>query len=328
MVTSRYTVHWRLDVLVQAYHLLNLLHSQRQMHRSVLLNPSRVGVQLIGRVPWPMREQLAIKLAEILNLVTSSNIERVGNVFSCSVITVTTLHLYKRGHRQNLASHIRWAICGKNTQSLRWSVPKITLGTPSWPYHLIFNASSLRMHAFWDPPQGVCRAPPTGSQSINRPWNWLGNAWSSFIPMMPYASKISYIHCTAPCFGSSILANQARRPETRPQSLSRQAASALGSLPCRLSLHFLHQLLLPLPCQSQSCHHLCQTLTALTEQKPLPCGPETTQKSHLLAAMPWTNKLWTLPSLSQPWPSSSRKMMPPKVVCWHHWGRKLESGYL
>ena len=96
MVTSRYTVHWRLDVLVQAYNLLTLLHSQHQMHHSVSLNPSRVGVQLIGRVPRPMREQLAIKLAEILNLVTSSNIERVGNVFSCSVITVTTLHLYKR----------------------------------------------------------------------------------------------------------------------------------------------------------------------------------------------------------------------------------------
>ena len=35
--------------------------------------PGRVGVQLIGRVPRPVREQLARKLAEILDLVISSN---------------------------------------------------------------------------------------------------------------------------------------------------------------------------------------------------------------------------------------------------------------
>ena len=73
MVASRYMVHWCLDVLVQACHLLTPLHFQHKMHHSVLLNPSRVGVQLIGRVPRPVREQLARKLAEMLDLVISSN---------------------------------------------------------------------------------------------------------------------------------------------------------------------------------------------------------------------------------------------------------------
>ena len=83
--------------------------------------------------------------------------------------------------------------------------------------------------------------------------------------------KILYILHTAPCFGSPILANLDRVQKSlleksamlpyakcsglRPPCLSGQVASALGSLPCWLPLHFSHQLLVPLPCQGQSCRH-------------------------------------------------------------------------
>ena len=37
------------------------------------LNPGCVGIKLLRKVPWPVREQLARKLAEILDLVVSTN---------------------------------------------------------------------------------------------------------------------------------------------------------------------------------------------------------------------------------------------------------------
>ena len=70
------------------------------------LNPGCVGIKLLGRVPRPVREQLAVKLAEILDLVVSTNcIESWERLF---LFCRNCLHAPpRRGHRRNLASHIR-----------------------------------------------------------------------------------------------------------------------------------------------------------------------------------------------------------------------------
>ena len=90
--------------------------SDRVNTETVPLNPGRAGTKLLGRVPRPVREQLARKLAEILDLVVSTNCRESWErlfLFCCNCLPVPP----RRGHRRNLASHIRRAISDENGES-------------------------------------------------------------------------------------------------------------------------------------------------------------------------------------------------------------------
>lgn len=80
------------------------------------LNPGRASVTVLGRIPRPARDQIARRLSDILDQVTSSNCRAAWErlfLFCRNCLNSPP----RRGHRRNLVAHIRRAIMEENNGS-------------------------------------------------------------------------------------------------------------------------------------------------------------------------------------------------------------------
>jgi hypothetical protein len=74
-----------------------------------ILNPGCVHIKILSRVPRPVQDLIACKLSECLDMVVSTNSKESWE----SLFLFCRRFLYtptRRGHRRNLAAHIRQAL--------------------------------------------------------------------------------------------------------------------------------------------------------------------------------------------------------------------------